>query len=48
VFDIEAAPIWMGQGAGAVQSVRPAADVLRDICGDAERILRERLGRVLG
>ena len=31
-----------GQAAGAVTAVRPAADVVREICDDAERLLRER------
>jgi nitronate monooxygenase len=34
--------ILYGQSAGAIGAVRPAADVLREICGDAERILRDR------
>jgi nitronate monooxygenase len=39
--------VLMGQGAGAVRSIRPAAEVVRRICDDAERILRERPGRLL-
>lgn len=40
-FDPEVVDVAYGQGAGAVDAVRPAADVLRAICDDAERILRE-------
>jgi nitronate monooxygenase len=36
-----------GQGAGRVRAVRPAADVVREICEEAEAILRERPGRLL-
>jgi len=35
--------VLYGQSAGAVHAVRPAAEVLREICDDAERILRERM-----
>jgi hypothetical protein len=34
--------LHFGQGAGSVSGVRPAAEVVRSICKDAERILRER------
>jgi nitronate monooxygenase len=34
--------VLYGQSAGAVRAVRPAAEVLRTICDDAERLLRER------
>jgi nitronate monooxygenase len=40
--DVSQMPVYMGQGAGAIDAVRPAGDVLRTICDDAERILRER------
>jgi nitronate monooxygenase len=39
--DTSRMPVYMGQSAGAIRAVRPAADVLRAICADAERILRE-------
>jgi nitronate monooxygenase len=39
--------ILYGQSAGAVPSVRPAAEVLHTMCEDAERILRERSSSVL-
>lgn len=45
--DPEAVAIYMGQSAAFVDSVRPAADVLRSICDDAERILRERSAKLL-
>jgi nitronate monooxygenase len=39
--------VLMGQGAGMVKSVRPASDVIREMCEDAERILRERVLTIL-
>jgi NAD(P)H-dependent flavin oxidoreductase YrpB (nitropropane dioxygenase family) len=30
----------MGQGAGQVNAIRPAAQVVEEICGEAEGILR--------
>jgi nitronate monooxygenase len=46
--DIEQSAIYMGQSAAFVKQVRPAADVMRNICEDAERILRERPAAILG
>jgi len=40
-------PYLYGQGAGFVRAVRPAADVLREISEDAERVLRERPGQLV-
>ena len=40
--DPDVHPIWMGQSAGAVNGVRTVAEVLQDICGGAEQLLRER------
>lgn len=37
----------MGQSAAFVRAVRPAADVVRGICDDAERLLRERSAQLL-
>ena len=37
-----------GQSAASVRTVRPAADVVRSITADAERILRERPSALLG
>ena len=39
--------VLYGQGAGFVTAVRPAADVLRTICDDAESILRSRPATLL-
>ncbi len=36
----ELSAVYMGQGAGRISAVRPAGDVVRDICRDAEGILR--------
>jgi nitronate monooxygenase len=40
--DFTVAPVLMGQSATSVNAIRPAAEVVRAICEDAERILRER------
>ena len=45
--DIEVASVYMGQSAMSVDTIRPAGDVLHEICGEAEGILRERF-RELG
>ena len=38
--DPETGSVYMGQGVGQVNAIRPAAEVMRDICQDAEGILR--------
>lgn len=38
--DTDLSAVYMGQGAGHVNAIRPVADVVRDICQDAEKILR--------
>ncbi len=43
--DPEMSSVYFGQGAGRVAAVRHAADVLREMCDDAERIIRELGGR---
>lgn len=40
--DTEVAAVYMGESAGDVKAIRPAAEVLAEICDGAERILRER------
>jgi nitronate monooxygenase len=45
--DPEATAMAMGQSAAFVEAVRPAGDVVRVICEDAERVLRERSSRLL-
>ncbi len=45
--DPEATAILMGQSAAFVEAVRPASEVVRVICEDAERVLRERSSRLL-
>jgi NAD(P)H-dependent flavin oxidoreductase YrpB (nitropropane dioxygenase family) len=32
--------MWMGQSAGLIDSIEPAADVVRELVADAEQILR--------
>jgi nitronate monooxygenase len=45
--DPEATAILMGQSAAFVDAVRPAEEVVRVICEDAECVLRERSARLL-
>jgi nitronate monooxygenase len=45
--DPEVASVYMGQSAASVGSIRPVVDVLEEVCGEAERVLRERF-RELG
>jgi nitronate monooxygenase len=42
--DPETKEILYGQSAGFVRAIRPAAEVLSTICGEAEQILRSRPG----
>ena len=44
--DTELSAVYMGQGAGHVNAIRPAADVVRGICDGAENILREAAAKV--
>ena len=37
--DPEVSSVYMGQGAGAVNAIRPAAEVVQQICADAEQLL---------
>jgi nitronate monooxygenase len=46
-FNADDRDVLYGQSAGAVRAVRPAAEVLRAICDDAEQILRERSSSIL-
>jgi nitronate monooxygenase len=46
-FDAADRAVLYGQSAGAVSAIRPAAVVLREICDDAERILRKRSRELL-
>jgi nitronate monooxygenase len=41
--DPEIAAVYFGQSAASVKAVRPAAEVLRDICEQGEHILKQRL-----
>ena len=41
--DVDNAPLSFGQDAGLIDSVQSVSDVVRDIVGEAERIIRERL-----
>ena len=42
--DPEVASVYMGQGAGQVQTIRSAAEVVRTIAGEAEGIIRKLAG----
>ena len=46
--DVEASAVYMGQGAGHVNAVRPAAEVIREICGEAEAIIGALPDRIIG
>ena len=46
-YDTQVLDLYMGQSAASVNEIRPAAEVLRDICDGAERILRERSSQLL-
>ncbi len=46
--DPEESSVYMGQGVGNVNEIRPASEVVRTICDDAERILGDLLTRGLG
>jgi nitronate monooxygenase len=46
-FNAGVRAVLYGQSAGGVPAVRPAAEVLHAMCEDAERILRERTGKLL-
>ena len=39
--DTEASAVYMGQGAGHVNAIRPAAGVIKEICEEAESIIQE-------
>ena len=39
--DVENSLLWFGQSAGLIDSVVPAADVVRQVVSDAEEILRQ-------
>ena len=42
--DPEMSSVYMGQGAGQVQAIRPAAEVVRTIAEEAEEVIREFAG----
>ena len=44
--DPELSAVYMGQGAGHIDTIRPAAEVMRDICYGAESILRRVTDRL--
>ena len=44
--DTEISAVYMGQGAGHVTAIRPAAEVVREICAAAEQVLEKVAARV--
>jgi len=46
-FDADDRAVLYGQSAGSVRAVRPAAQVLHEMCDEAEQILRERTKSLL-
>jgi NAD(P)H-dependent flavin oxidoreductase YrpB (nitropropane dioxygenase family) len=42
--DIEAMSLWAGQGVALVHKTQPAADIVREIAGEAKAILLQQLG----
>jgi nitronate monooxygenase len=46
--DPEMVAVYFGQSAAFVDAIRPASEVLRNICEDAERVLRERRVELVG
>ena len=44
--DTELSAVYMGQGAGRINSIRPATDVMRDLCQAAESILADVAGKL--
>ena len=42
--DPEQASVYMGQGAGQVRAIRPASEVVQEVCAEAEGIIRGLLG----
>jgi nitronate monooxygenase len=45
--DPEVESLWVGQGAGFVRQIRPAAEIVTSISDAAERILRQRPSQIL-
>lgn len=46
--DADNTGVWFGEAAGLIKNVHPAADIVREIVSEAERLLRDRAGDVLG
>ena len=44
--DIEALPLWAGQGVGLVTRVQPAAEIVHELAEEAESVLRHCAGLV--
>jgi nitronate monooxygenase len=47
VADTDLIPLMYGEGAHAVKAIRPASQIMRDICLEAEQILRDRVSGLL-
>ena len=46
--DVDEAVLSMGQDAGLIREILPAGEIVRRIAADAERILTQRLPRMVG
>jgi NAD(P)H-dependent flavin oxidoreductase YrpB (nitropropane dioxygenase family) len=46
--DVDEAPLSFGQDAGLIHDIAPAAEIVRRIVADAERILTQQLPRLVG
>lgn len=45
--EIEAMALYAGQGVGAIRAIRPAAEIVRELVAEAERIISARLAHIL-
>lgn len=45
--DFEIGPAWLGKAAAFVNTIRPAGEVLRTICDEAEQHLRQRFAALV-
>lgn len=46
--DADNTGVWVGEAAGLIRDVRPAADLVREIAGNAERLLNDKARRFAG
>jgi NAD(P)H-dependent flavin oxidoreductase YrpB (nitropropane dioxygenase family) len=46
--DADNAPLFIGQDAGLIDSIRPAAEIVETMVAEAEKIIKERLTKMVG